>query len=307
MAFSIDEHPLWVYAVDGHYIEPLKVDVLTLLNGDRYSIFVQLNKPSGAYGIRVAGTAAAQLLDTFAVLVYPGGSGNQTNSTGDGNINAVTSNPSINRAGLGVSTNVTFFSQAQMVSFPPQFPQPAPAPDQTVIMTLAVEGSSYNWVMNGSILHQEKINDLAPPLLWHDPLTTDLGPNVTFATKNNTWVDLVFRVNTIPQPPHPIHKHSNKGFIIGQGDGLFNWTSVAQAAKAVPHFFNFVNPPYRDGFVTPGPVDKPTWLAVRYHVVNPGVFMLHCHIQSHMEGGMAMVILDGVDAWPEVPTQYQNV
>jgi FtsP/CotA-like multicopper oxidase with cupredoxin domain len=43
LAFSIDEHPMWVYAVDAHYIEPLKVDALTVANGDRYSIFVQLD------------------------------------------------------------------------------------------------------------------------------------------------------------------------------------------------------------------------------------------------------------------------
>ena len=30
-AVSIDEHPMWIYAVDGAYIEPLKVDALSLM------------------------------------------------------------------------------------------------------------------------------------------------------------------------------------------------------------------------------------------------------------------------------------
>jgi hypothetical protein len=45
---------------------------------------------------------------------------------------------------------------------------------------------------------------------------------------------------------------------------------------------------------------------MRYHVVNPGAWMLHCHIQSHLNGGMAMVILDGIDVWPDVPEEYKN-
>jgi hypothetical protein len=40
--------------------------------------------------------------------------------------------------------------------------------------------------------------------------------------------------------------------------------------------------------------------------MNPGAWMLHCHIQSHLSGGMAMVILDGTDVWPDVPDEYRN-
>lgn len=27
MAVSIDEHPMWIYALDGRYVEPVQVDV----------------------------------------------------------------------------------------------------------------------------------------------------------------------------------------------------------------------------------------------------------------------------------------
>nr|GFD57021.1 hypothetical protein [Tanacetum cinerariifolium] len=77
-------------------------------------------------------------------------------------------------------------------------------------------------------------------------------------------------------------------------------------AAAQPELFNLVNPSYRDGFVTPPSAGKPTWLAVRYKVEIPGAWLLHCHIQSHLNGGMAAVILDGVDEWPYVPEEYRN-
>ncbi|KAF2689829.1 multicopper oxidase [Lentithecium fluviatile CBS 122367] len=298
LVLSIDEHSLWVYAVDGHYIEPLKVDVLTLFNGDRYSVLVQLDKSVANYGIRVASTALTQLIDTTAVFAY------DRSSTGEG-LYTVNSTPSINRAGGNASVDVTVFNEAKMVSFPPQFLQPAPNVDRTFIMTFDKVGKSFIWALNESVFNPA-IDDSNPPLLYQQPSASNPGGNITITTKNNTWVDLIFTVVTLNQPPHPIHKHSSKFFINGQGEGAFNWTSVADAAAAIPENFNLVTPPLRDGCVTLPTVTKPTWLAVRYHVVNPGAWMLDCHIQSHLNGGMAMVILDGMDEWPEVPEDCKN-
>jgi FtsP/CotA-like multicopper oxidase with cupredoxin domain len=294
--FSIDEHPLWVYAVDGHYIEPLHVDALTVANGDRYSVFVRLDKPAATYGVRIASNALAQLVDTTALFVYDGVAENAT---------SIKSQPFTNRAGLPVSPEVTMFNQSHMVSFPPQYPEASPEIDQTVIMELTPAGSSYEWILNGN-QYSQSIDNLEPPILYQQPSESIIGENITIMTRNNTWVDLIFTVTLPGQPPHPIHKHSNKGFIIGQGHGNFTWSTVAEAAAEIPENFNLVTPPYRDGFVTPPSDLGPTWLAVRYHVVNPGAFIMHCHIQSHMSGGMAMVILDGVDEWPEVPEDCKN-
>ncbi|KAH7135775.1 putative laccase TilA [Dendryphion nanum] len=289
--FGIDEHPVWIYAIDGHYIEPVKVDVIPLSNGDRFSIFVQLNKPAQSYGIRVSGTALAQLIDTTAVLTYDG------KNISDSHV--VTSKPFINRAGGPTSETVTVFNQTQMVSFPPQFPQPPPEPAQTFKLAVGNAGNSILWALNHTV-YNHQIHDSNPPLQFRNPDTIP-DDHLLFKTKNNTWVDIILTVPELSQPPHPIHKHSNKVFILGQGEGAFNWTTVAQAAAAIPQNFNFKTPAFRDSFVTPPTVTKPTWVAVRYHVVNPGVFMLHCHIQSHLNGGMSMTILDGVDEWPKLP------
>ncbi|KAF2830304.1 hypothetical protein CC86DRAFT_378617 [Ophiobolus disseminans] len=321
-AFSIDEHPMWVYAVDAHYIEPMKVDVLTVANGDRYSVFVKLDKGNGDYGIRVTSKAATQVIDTTAILSYSSrtsrkarkNSGLQerqftNNTTGDApfhnDTKIVSSKPSINRIGEAIGSNITVFDQAKMISFPPQFPQPAPPANQTYLLHMHTSQNSYTWALNSTPMYQDTM-DQKLPLLWQKPDTNITSGNLTITTKNNTWVDLILINDELLAPPHPIHKHSNKVFILGSGEGEFKWTSVKEAAAAIPQNFNLVTPPFRDGFVVPASGQKPTWLAVRYHVVNPGAFMLHCHIQSHLNGGMAMVILDGVDAWPETPDEYKN-
>lgn len=302
-AFSIDEHPLIVYAVDGFYIEPLKVELIYLTNGARYSIFVELTKKSigGDYGIRVVALAPVQVIDTTAILSY-GGTHNPKPYNNSDSTEIVTSTPSVNRGGMPTSPNVTVFDESQMKSFPPQFPQPAPEVSQTVFLSLGDIGNSFTWAMNMTPFDYAMANADEPYLYQHPPFNS----NLTISNKNNTWVDIILIVAQPAAPPHPIHKHSNKMFLVGQGTGVFNWKTVAEAAAVVPQNFNLVDPPYRDAFVTLPVQTEPTWMALRYFSSNPGSWFLHCHLDSHLDGGMAIVLQDGVDVWPEVSKQWRS-
>ncbi len=295
---SIDEHPMWVYAVDGYYIEPMQVDAITIEIGERYSVFVELDKPAGDYGIRVSASSIIQLIDTTAILSY-GGYGNTKN---------ITSTPYTNRVGAPTSKSVTFFNQSLQVSFPPAYPTTEPEIAQTLVLSLEEDFKvhPYVWALNATPLDGAVVYNSDPPLLYQTPSVKSFDQTTAIVTKNNTWVDLILQVTQLGEPSHPIHKHSNKAFIIGGATGTFTWETVADAAKAMPNAFNFVSPPYVDMFPTPGTTTQPAWIAVRYHVENPGAFLLHCHIQSHLQFGMAMVILDGADEWPQVPSQYRN-
>lgn len=289
--FSIDEHPMYVYAVDGSYIEPQLVEAISVTNGDRYSVMVKLNKP-GDFTVRLASLTMPQMFVGLATLSYR-----------DPKKPAPTSKPStpyITDVGLNATADVVFFDESAMKAYPPSpIPQSA---DQMVLVTMQINGQMYNWALNNTIYPMGLDN--ATPLLFHPH--PELHNNVTITTKNGTWVDIIFQSVSYPQPPHPIHKHSNKMYLLGTGNGLFKWNSVAEAAKEIPGNFNFVDPPRRDGFTSPAALQGPNWMAVRYQVVNPGAFLLHCHIQSHLQGGMSMVIQDGVDKWPKVPSYYLN-
>ena len=81
---------------------------------------------------------------------------------------------------------------------------------------------------------------------------------------------------------------------------MINYSSVAQDQQYIPQSFNIPGSVLRDTFTTPAVLFEPAWVVMRYHVVNPGAWLLHCHIQTHLDGGMAMAILDGVDTWPYV-------
>jgi len=116
-------------------------------------------------------------------------------------------------------------------------------------------------------------------------------------------VDLVLQSNP-GNPPHPMHKHGTPAYIIGQGSGAFNWSSVVEAIAASPTSFNLVDPPLRDGFLTLAAAADYSWTVIRYEVPVNTVTFMHCHINEHLFGGMAVVLLEGADSLPPIPDEY---
>ncbi|EME78508.1 uncharacterized protein MYCFIDRAFT_190769 [Pseudocercospora fijiensis CIRAD86] len=279
---SLDQHDLWVYAIDGRYIKPYKAQGILVNNGDRYAVMVELNQPAGTYTWRASNTALNQLISGFATVTYasvqPGPDTILLNQTSPG-----------------------------IVPFP-NIP-PSQNVQQTRIFYMSSTRAPYLWTVDADQSYPDYPTVYAQdqPLLYYPNGHDANNSNLVVKTQNGTWVDLVFVVLDHYGPPHPMHKHSNKAYIVGEGLGNWTWNSVAEAAAAQPQNFNFDTPILRDGFGTPPNFGTPAWLVVRYYSQNPGAWMLHCHIQTHLTGGMAVALLDGVDAFPaSFPTEYQN-
>ncbi|KAJ5743067.1 hypothetical protein N7533_010169 [Penicillium manginii] len=288
LIFSVDEHYMWVYAVDGRYIEPILVNAINIPNANRYSVLVPLDKPRGDYSLRLVSGSQQQILNTTGILRYQGRP--QLNRP---------SNPWVLLNGLNATANTVFLDESLIIPYPAI--APAATADVTYKLTIQHFNASYLWTL-GNDSYNLELEEAQPLLFNQNSIPSDL----VIRTKNNTWVDLIIEIDAPPiSPPHPIHKHSNKHFIIGQGTGAFNYTDVAEAIQSIPGSFNLVNPQYRDTSDTPIALFGPSWLAIRYHVVNPGAFLLHCHVQVHQSGGMALAILDGVDKWPTIPASYR--
>ncbi|PYI04163.1 hypothetical protein BO78DRAFT_373598 [Aspergillus sclerotiicarbonarius CBS 121057] len=288
LVFSIDEHPMYVYAVDGRYVEPLLVDAVTVPIGSRYSVMVKLKSaPAGDYTVRVANNYATQVINGTAVMSY-GTAPNQSSP----------SQPYLNEAGGNATATTVFLNESRVVPFPVE--APALKADRTYILNVNTINASYIWTLGNS--YPMSNEELMPPVLFN---RSSISAAYSVATLNNTWVDLIINITTMGQPQHPIHKHSNKYFVIGQGTEPFTYSSVEEAMEYIPQNFNFQNPQMRDTFYSPASNTAPSWLAIRYFVQNPGPFLLHCHLQMHHTGGLALALLDGVDAWPmDIPEEY---
>ncbi|RMZ86666.1 hypothetical protein DV736_g6105, partial [Chaetothyriales sp. CBS 134916] len=304
---SIDDHDMWIYAADGHFVQPQRVDGVLIYSGQRYSALVRLkDKPSyDAYTMRFSNVGGNQILFATALVSY-GPSGKIATVAPD-------SHALFNQAGNATNSSVVTLDPSTIVPYPAI--QPAQDVNATHIFKAGRDGAAWRWTLSASpIAHQGNLSYPMSvtdgyPLLFNPNSAPALNPNLTIRTLNNTWVDIIILTDpgsqNPTQPPHSFHKHSNKLFIIGSGVGQFNYTSVKQAIEAEPESFNLANPPFRDSFVS-SPVDAstPTWIAIRYQSMNPGAFLLHCHIQPHLAGGMAMAMLDGVDKWPAIPPAY---
>ncbi|KAF3619459.1 putative leucine-rich repeat receptor-like protein kinase IMK3-like [Capsicum annuum] len=79
---------------------------------------------------------------------------------------------------------------------------------------------------------------------------------------------------------HPIHLHGYDFYIIAEGFGNFN--PKTDTAK-----FNLVDPPLRN--TASVPVNG--WAVIRFVADNPGVWLMHCHLDVHITWGLAMAFL----------------
>ncbi|KAF2675306.1 conidial pigment biosynthesis oxidase Arb2/brown2 [Microthyrium microscopicum] len=306
---SIDDHEMWVYAADGSFVEPQRVDGMLIFSGQRYSALVRLkdNPAFDTYTMRFSNVGGNQIIFATALLSY--------NSNSTNLVVAPDSYALYDQAGNATNSSAVTLDPSTLVPYPAI--TPAQQADATHIFKAGRAGAAWRWTISASPHSVYSTGNASypttistdNPLLFNPNGSTAMNSNLTIRSINGSWVDII--VLTDPgsqnptQPPHSFHKHSNKLFIIGSGTGDFNYTSVAEGMQVQPESFNLVNPPYRDSFISsPASPDAPTWIAIRYQSMNPGAFLLHCHIQPHLAGGMAMVMLDGVDKWPTIPAEY---
>ncbi|KAL6316078.1 hypothetical protein AAG906_015594 [Vitis piasezkii] len=94
-------------------------------------------------------------------------------------------------------------------------------------------------------------------------------------------VELVFQgTNLVAGTDHPIHLHGYSFYVVGWGFGNFN-------KDKDPLGYNLVDPPLQNTIAVP----KNGWTTVRFKAHNPGVWLMHCHIERHFTWGMDMVQL----------------
>ncbi|CAE6092451.1 unnamed protein product [Arabidopsis arenosa] len=123
------------------------------------------------------------------------------------------------------------------------------------------------------------------------PFPTRFGTKVVVLDYNSS-VELVLQgTNVLASDNHPIHLHGYSFYVVGSGFGNFD-------RRKDPLKYNLVDPPEE---TTVG-VPPNGWTAVRFVANNPGVWLLHCHIERHATWGMntVFIVKDG-------PTQSSRI
>lgn len=97
----------------------------------------------------------------------------------------------------------------------------------------------------------------------------------------NSTVELVFQgTNLVAGIDHPMHLHGYSFYVVGWGFGNFN-------KEKDPLNYNLVDPPLQNTIAVP----KNGWAAIRFKANNPGVWLMHCHLERHVSWGMEMTFI----------------
>ncbi|CAG8434167.1 9205_t:CDS:10, partial [Scutellospora calospora] len=278
--FSIDNHAFTLIEVDGANTQPSTIQWLQINVGQRYSVIVNASQPVGNYFIRTnlfklctltAGNTTLNFdsainWNVTGILSYSGANNTAPTSTKfPDTINTCTDVPDSNLIPLIANAPPTNISSSNSFTYLITF---GPDPVSQVGIFL----------VNGNSFH---LNFTSPTLMQLDsgvsPQSFPLNDSVSsFDTTADSGVELVI-LNNITDP-HPFHLHGHKFYIMGRGSGTAANTSA----------YNLVNPPYRDTATLPAK----GWMTIRFFADNPGVWLLHCHIEWHVEMGMVIQLAE---------------
>ncbi|KAF3774127.1 Laccase-14, partial [Nymphaea thermarum] len=311
--FAIANHTLTVVGRDGYYLKPFDRDFVVINIGQTMDIIVKADQSQGNYYMAACPYAIAKEghFDgniTTAIVEYEG-----YNST---------SNASIPFPFLPLSNDTTaafdyvllersLASQDHPVDVPREI-------DSNFTFTLSVNNNPcvnctcnprFASSMNNISFIDPSIDILEayyhgiggiyssdfprfPPYMFNftdDTLPEELEVSMlgtkVVVLEYNTTVELVLQSTTLVAPAgHPVHLHGHSFYVVGRGNGNFD-------PEKDPLSYNLVDPPEENTVGVP----SKGWVAVRFRAQNPGVWLLHCHLDNHYAWGMlgVFVVMDG--------------
>eukprot|EP00897_Mesotaenium_endlicherianum_P004752 jgi/Mesen1/4304/ME000022S03593 len=127
--------------------------------------------------------------------------------------------------------------------------------------------------------------DLMPPIATSSDLNAnEVGPSKKgpslIDVEFGDFVQVVLQNHIFPNGHHPFHLHGQDFWLVGRGEGTFN------ASAWESYEYNLQDPPQLSTVM----LYDSQWLALRFRANNPGVWLLHCHVEPHMGAGMMAVL-----------------
>ncbi|KAG1817934.1 laccase [Suillus subaureus] len=245
--FSVDGHDLTVMEADGQLTEPLLVDSIQILPGQRYSVVLNAKQPVDNYWIRALPNTAGSTFDggqNMAILQYRG---------------APVAEPTTNQT-TSIMPLLETNLHALINPGAPGIPGYGNADINLMMYVTKIDGIFY---VNGVAFKSPSVPVLLQILSGAQEAADILPEGSVYDLEANKVVELTM-INGEPRGPHPIHLHGHS-FDVVQSAGNSS--------------FNYVNPVRRD-VVSIGNQDQQ--MVIRWVTDNSGPWFLHCHIDWHI-------------------------
>ncbi|EEF41506.1 laccase, putative [Ricinus communis] len=332
--FTVANHRLTVVGADASYTKPFTTSVLMLGPGQTTDVLISGDQKPARYYMAARAYQSAQNAQfdnttTTAILEYKSAPCAAKNCSSNKPI--MPPLPAYNDTATVTAFSTSFRSRNKVLvptevdenlfftvglglnTCPPNFNKSSQCqgPNGTRFAA-SMNNVSFQLPSNFSILQAHQLG--IPRVFTTDfpaspPLKFDYTGNVSrslwqavagtkvYKLKYGSRVQIVLQdTSIVTSENHPIHLHGYDFYIIAEGFGNFN--PQTDTSK-----FNLVDPPLRN---TVGvPVNG--WAVIRFVADNPGVWLMHCHLDVHITWGLAMAflvengvgVLQSIEAPPE--------
>lgn len=310
--YKIANHNLTIVAVDAGYTKPYVTDVVVIAPGQTVDALLAADQHVGSYymAARPYASAAGVPLDnttTRGVVVYVGAPSSATPLMPA--LPAFNDTPTAHK----FSTNLTGLKGG------PHWAQVPRNVDHKMLVTIGLGlescpanmtcqgplGAKFSASMNNQSFVLPTRLSLLEALFWNlgGVYTTDFpakppikfdytnatsisnnlalffAPKATKVTKLkfNSTVEMILQNAVIlGAENHPMHIHGFNFHVLAQGFGNYNPATDRK-------LFNLVDPPMRNTIGVPAG----GWAVIRFTANNPGVWLMHCHLDVHLGWGLA--------------------
>ncbi|KAG6915686.1 hypothetical protein DXG01_010414 [Tephrocybe rancida] len=268
--FWIDGHDMRIIEVDGTDVEESPIDLIGLTVAQRYSVLVTARNDTAA-NWAIHANMDTDMFDTVPETLNP----NVTSS--------ITYSSSSPLTDLGF---VDEYHDVDDVSLVPVIKVPQVPSTRTI--ELEVSFDTMDDGTNHAMFNQITYNTPLVPAVF-SALSLDNNATVaeaygptSFVIEHLDVIDIVIKNGDAGK--HPFHLHGHKYQIVGRSE---DYTSNDPA----------LNPPIVEGQANPirrDTVQVPSMHSVTLRVIadNPGVWLLHCHIEWHLEVGLAIQLIE---------------
>ncbi|KAF8217120.1 laccase [Mycena galopus ATCC 62051] len=257
--FTIDGHSMTIIEVDGILHQPLTVDTLQIFAGQRYSFVLHANQKPGNYWIRanpntgIPGFAGGI---NSAILRYLGAANVEPNT-------------------VSTATNPLLETSLHPLVYSPVPGKPYPGgADINLNLNIVLDFATGQFEVNGASFQPPTVPVLLQILSGAQAAQDLLPAGSVYTLPPNKVIEVSIPGGSIGAP-HPFHLHGHAFHVI---------------RSAGSNTYNFDNPVVRD-VVSTGPytTDNTTF---RFVTDNAGPWFLHCHIDWHLNAGLAIVFAE---------------
>jgi len=262
-----------VVAMDFVPIIPYETTTLLLAVGQRYDVIVEADQTPDNYWAR-----AVPMLTCFALNLIAH------------NVRAIVRYDSSSTSlptGIG-HTMLDVCRDEDLANLIPYIPYSVGPSALTqsfdALLLTASDSLALRWQIGGPVPYKPPKDSPVADQILSTPSSSPLKIPLSFvpidltSLPKHSWVYIV--VESFLSLPYPLHLHGHDTYVIARGEGLY-LSSVTELQT--------VNPPRRDTVNLPGN----GFVVLAFETDNPGVWILHCHIEWHLHNGFAMSMMKG--------------